>query len=351
MSCHCQSQFVHDYHDAPLRYSDQIRQVQTDRGCDIVYRPSQVEKSTPISALLQHSSSSRAQQNVWQTKVYGAQLVNDGRPTQKIQLVTYLAGTTSLDKAVAVWVCKPSSFSDLVQIALLYRSYPLLDQVPHVMSFPEFTGYPWRHRWPIQHRTLDTITTDHIYDQILFQRIIRASFRTQKSPLCAPDYFFYSKESRQRELEEMFQNRGSIKEQGHKWNLSYTTTTPEQHADWWPFFDYVKKNIPTGEFLFEPYVVWDKIWFARTIVETAEFPVREEVLKFVTQLQDLPQRPSSTGIFKSLRNWSRSKSDIKITWSEAEKELIEHAAMEVWTEWRQEAERKLDIQAMLIDLD
>ncbi|KAF2665503.1 hypothetical protein BT63DRAFT_463740 [Microthyrium microscopicum] len=139
----------------------------------------------------------------------------------------------------------------------------------------------------------------------------------------------------------MFNNREYIKE--HKWNLTYKTKKIEQHPDWWLFVAYVKTHIVSGEFLFEPYQ-WDKTWFARTIVESAEFPVREEIMDFVPGLRGrFPEQPTPPrDIFKSLR--TRPKPVKQVTWPQAEKDIIELAAMEIWVEWRQEAERKLQMQ-------
>ncbi|KAF2665504.1 hypothetical protein BT63DRAFT_459085 [Microthyrium microscopicum] len=169
-----------------LSYPPQVRQAWTDRGCDQIRRPLQVERCNPVEFPLSQLNSTaikssdvashkeelpsiKKEQHNWETRVHGSQLVQDGRATNKFQLVVYPNRTGNFLEGVAIWANKPYSFDDLVQLIRLHHSYPLLHQLPSVMSFPEFSGYPWRHRWPIQPFPHFNITLDNVYDQILFQ--------------------------------------------------------------------------------------------------------------------------------------------------------------------------------------
>ncbi|KAF2670715.1 hypothetical protein BT63DRAFT_199664 [Microthyrium microscopicum] len=238
------------------RWADALLRTPNDL-CSGYYEPDRLirsEESTSVDfAVDEKSNKTSIQRQAWLTKPTGPHLVQDGRDTGQIRLLVYpgriIAKTFnrkcqySID-TVPIWVDKPQTFEDLFQIIQNHSSYPYWHQVTHILAGPEFHGYPWQHRWPVD---VDRYGMDLTIDQCLFQRIVRASFRTKRAPLCAPDYLFYSKTQKKWEIKSMFRNRGHIK--GLRWTLDCDTKNQEQHPDWLIFCDYVKDNIPTGKFV------------------------------------------------------------------------------------------------------
>src|ERR1700750_445292 len=112
-----------------------------------------------------------------------------------------------------------------------------------------------------------------------------------------------------------------------KWDLSTKTKKIEQHPDWFLFCRYVRTEVPTGEFLFD-LDLWDRKWFARTIVEKRIFPVRQEIVEFVNSFGYTITPPKGRFFRKSAG-------------SVDDKKPINLVANSFWIEWRQEAEQKL----------
>jgi hypothetical protein len=77
----------------------------------------------------------------------------------------------------AIRISVPMNFHDLVQIFKDYGVMPMFYQIPHVMGFPEFAGYPWMHRGQ---KRLDAegFRRSMWEDQRIFHRIVFASCQT-----------------------------------------------------------------------------------------------------------------------------------------------------------------------------
>jgi len=191
------------------------------------------------------------------------------------------------------------------------------------MTFPEFTGYPWRHRRQDEPNE-KILYTDMWEDHGIFRRIVFASYQTGRAPLCAPDYFYLSTFGRKLELYHLFYARNRIL--GVEWN-SIETNTPEENVDWRPFCEYIRAHLPTAEFLFEP-KVWDETWFARTISETnKKIPSHVEIVDLV----------KAAGYDISIKNgWFGKQS-----WSLADEEIISGVAFAQWIDWRKRSEQDL----------
>jgi hypothetical protein len=194
------------------------------------------------------------------------------------------------------------------------------------MACPELSGYHWRHSYCFDR-------ADHGDDQRLFRRIVFASIRTKRPPLCAPDVFFYDSDAKAFEVRSLFVLRGNIP--GIRWNLGLQTKRMSDHVDWPRFVDYIRNELPTGEFLFCPSewsmlaafkdehkknTPWDKVLFARSVVEIAghtnTVKVRQETFDFVSALGydiTLPR-----------------KSPLKRKWSQGDRDTIYKACYLYW---------------------
>ena len=233
----------------------------------------------------------------------------------------------------------PRSFSELVKLVNeLDGEVPMWLQIPQIMACPELSGYGWD--YPYLGHSFDSV--DLWGDQQLFERIVLASARTKRPPLCAPDFFFYDSVSKN-ELERLFEYRGNIP--GIRWNLGLQTKRRQDHEDWPRLVDYIRSQLPTGEFLFSPSewalhpadedehqrsTAWDTTLFVRSVVEIEGYAetirVRQEIVDFVTALGP---------------NISLPRTPLTRKWSEDDRKLIVGACHRYWIRWRENAERKL----------
>ncbi|KAF2422989.1 hypothetical protein EJ08DRAFT_701426 [Tothia fuscella] len=238
--------------------------------------------------------------------------------------VSFFALDSKNDRAL--WIPIPTNFHDLVQILKDHSVMPRFYKIPHVMGFPEFAGYPWMHRGP-EHVDAESFRRSMWEDQRMFHRIVFASYRTGRAPLCAPDYFYLSSEGRKMELCHLFRARHQIVD--IEWESMIETKKPGDHVDWTPFCADIRSHLPMAEFLFEPPEVWGKSWFARTVTETAEaILVRAEVVDIV----------KAAGYeITAKKGWFGKQS-----WSLADGEVIRRVAFAHWIEWRERSERDLE---------
>jgi hypothetical protein len=239
------------------------------------------------------------------------------------------------DPEKSAWIPIPTNFHDVVQIFKDYGAMPMFYKIPHVMQFPEFVGYPWKHR---RQEIIDAgmFRRTMWEDQGIFYRIVFASYRTGRAPLSAPDYFYISNRDRKSELYYLFRSRTRI--QGIGWNSSLETKKPEEHMDWKPFCEYIRSNLPTAEFLFDPQEVWDEMWFARKISETdVKILVREDIVNLVKAAgHEITEKKGWFG---------------KLPWSIADEEVIRRVASAHWIEWRKKSEYDLQrLDPQLIEL-
>ncbi|KAF2670565.1 hypothetical protein BT63DRAFT_241300 [Microthyrium microscopicum] len=238
----------------------------------------------------------------------------------------------------------PRNYSELVQILHDYKTLRRWWQIPHAMAFPEFAGYRWNHiRRFVMHWGQNTMTTfDFAKDDWIFSRIVEGSCRTGRAPLCAPDFFYLSMRKKADMRNLLFSERANIL--GIKWHLDINTKKMEDHIDWPIWEDYIKNNLPTGNFLFrnsywdtelcKKNIVWDELSFVRSVVEIEGYlyriPKRQEVVDFA----------SKYGCTITLRSGWRPFQKAK-DWTMTDLEAIEAAARQHWVEWRKEAERQL----------
>lgn len=148
----------------------------------------------------------------WNTRV-----INDPNSSFSETLSMVFEGKKNgkLVKETKPWVV-PTSFAELLQS--VRRMYiPRWNRAPYVMSFPDFSGYSWRWRYQ------DYENRHLVEDQELFESIIKASIRTGRPPLCAPDCFLYPEARRPKFLSWMYHYRKSMFK-GVEWSYSVETT-------------------------------------------------------------------------------------------------------------------------------
>jgi hypothetical protein len=234
----------------------------------------------------------------------------------------------------------PHSFSELVELAKRRNGVvPTWLRIPQIMTCPELSGYDWTYQY------CRGSYSDHSLgdDQRLFRRIVLASVRTDRPPLCAPDFFFYDSDDKKRTLKMLFNRRDNIP--GIRWNLSLQTKRPQDHVDWPRLVEHIQTQLPTGGFLFSPsewsmtalgkdehhkHTAWDTTLFVRSVVEIQGYAetirVRQEIVDFVTALG---------------RNITLPRTPLTRKWSQDDRKLIVSACNQYWIKWRENAERKL----------
>jgi hypothetical protein len=243
--------------------------------------------------------------------------------------------STKDGKRVHNWVSwgelhRPQTFEKLVELVRKV-GLPLWTQIPYVMAFPELSGYTWRHNLIRSDFDGGKQSGLHAWiwdDQSMFSDIVYASVRTGRSPLYAPDFFFYSDERKKTRLRWMFNNREGITTV--PWYCGIKTKKCEQHVDWPRFQQYVKEELPTGYWLFPP-EKWDKWWFGRMVVEKNRLEVREEIVQLVNEAGYQVELPPKRLFDLSKRQWSKRDS-----------QTIRTVAYKYWLEWRTNAEKKFE---------
>jgi hypothetical protein len=232
----------------------------------------------------------------------------------------------------------PSSFSELINLVHELGKLPNWYRIPQIMACPELAGYHWRYAYNFSHYA------DGENDQRLFRRIVFASIRTKRPPLCAPDFFFYDSEAKARERARLFEHRGNIP--GIRWNLCLQTKKYADHVDWPRFAEYTRSQLPTGDFLWSPSersiistvktehqinTPWNAILFVRSVVEISGYAetikVRQEIVDFVRE------HGHDIGLPK--------RTPLKRKWSQEDRKLIVSTCNQHWIRWRENAERKL----------
>jgi hypothetical protein len=238
----------------------------------------------------------------------------------------------------APFLKNPGSFSELVKLVHELGKLPNWYQIPQIMACPELVGYHWRYAYNLSSEWARQ------NDQRLFRRIVFASIRTKRPPLCAPDFFFYDSGAKARERARLFDHRDNIP--GIRWNLCLQTKRYNDHVDWPRFVEHTRSQLPTGEFLWstsewstnpmdrdehQKNTPWSTILFVRSVVEIQGYAetirVRQEIVDFVRKHGyniSLPRR-----------------TPLKRKWSQEDRKLIVSTCNRYWVRWRENAERKL----------
>jgi hypothetical protein len=122
-----------------------------------------------------------------------------------------------------------------------------------------------------------------------------------------------------------------------EWNHLVEFKKPEDHIDWKPFCEYLRAQVPTAEFLFKQYGVWNEMWHIRTVSELhAKLPVDEETVQFM-------KAAGYDIIIK--KGWFGNE-----PWSLVEEKVSKQVVHERWMHWRKKSEEGLEgLKADLIE--
>jgi hypothetical protein len=320
--------------------------------------PPAYETNFPTASLsthLQHVLPHRPAQNAdssggkggletpWQTKQICSVFNAQDLETVEFQKFVWLDSEYKRGKPYVVRTKLPQSFMDLVDLTKIEKGMPRWTQIPYIMCFPEFIGYNWRYKLPHgDNGKVECSSRSQMHDNLLVDSILAASGRTQCPPLCSPDFFLYRKESRESEMVRMFNGRSKIV--GVKWHLEIQTNHPQDHPDFPRFCQYLTEEVPTGEWLIEP-IKWDKKWFARMVVERVNFEARQEIVDLVASEGyhiEVPNKSKGKKRICPVLSQSEKLPEKMYVWEQQDKEIVQIVAWKFWTEWRMEAEHRLE---------
>ncbi|KAF2667270.1 hypothetical protein BT63DRAFT_456570 [Microthyrium microscopicum] len=252
----------------------------------------------------------------WDTKVYHLHYERDVLPNV---VEAWLAWEEQVDPDKMIEGGYLASFDEVMTYIRHHGQPPSLINHPGLLYTPELCAYPWR-IFKFHHNlryTLDDLEAD----QRLFERVALATFRTDRKPLCCPDYLFVDDKARGRIKEDAQWQRDEIPplDQAKHFAFLATISGPARVP-----LKALESRLPTGEHL-QQQRRSGIIEFARRVVELGQVEVSQEVASIMQTANRPVVLPLAAGQ----------------GWSAPDELAIIGVAQRYWDRWRAGSEEML----------